>query len=251
MSGRSQLRIPFMFTGRGAPESPELAEFRARHPGWITIPATFVPLATEHQTLPLGPHTDTTETLSPLAARFPQLNAAGFSVALEAFRNATALHGDAMAALRAIKEAPEQFVNEPVGRNGGPIANTLDEGAHCDAAGAQPLKLSDGSLPLTPEGKPILVPPGISLSDNAAVGISLASLPPWTAASDMLRLFRRGGLMDYQRTFGKPDRINRAYIDFGNYNYGVVAAAAGYSLLEAESFAGVANLGEAVRRILC
>ena len=49
--------------------------------------------------------------------------------------------------------------------------------------------------------------------------------------------------MDYQRAFGQPHDINQAYIDFGNYNYGAVAAAAGYSLLEAEFFAGLVNLG--------
>ncbi|HJS87272.1 MAG TPA: BPSL0067 family protein [Acetobacteraceae bacterium] len=39
----NDLVLPFIFIPHGAPESPEVAAFKARYPGWITIPATFVP----------------------------------------------------------------------------------------------------------------------------------------------------------------------------------------------------------------
>jgi putative RNase toxin 44 of polymorphic toxin system len=45
-----------------------------------------------------------------------------------------------------------------------------------------------------------------------------------------------------QRKFGVNGKINRDYIDFGNYNYGVVAAAAGYSWEYATTASGLANL---------
>ena len=48
--------------------------------------------------------------------------------------------------------------------------------------------------------------------------------------------------MDYQEIYGTDGKINRDYIDFGNYNFGVVAAAAGFSRKEAEIYAGLANL---------
>ena len=48
--------------------------------------------------------------------------------------------------------------------------------------------------------------------------------------------------MDYQRTYGADGLINRAFIDFGNYNYGAVAAAVGYTKAEALVAAGAANL---------
>ncbi len=39
------LILPFIFIPHGAPEPPEVAAFKARYPGWFTIPATFVPRA--------------------------------------------------------------------------------------------------------------------------------------------------------------------------------------------------------------
>ncbi len=43
----NDLVLPFIFIPHGAPESPEVAAFKARYPGWITIPATFVPHAAD------------------------------------------------------------------------------------------------------------------------------------------------------------------------------------------------------------
>lgn len=48
--------------------------------------------------------------------------------------------------------------------------------------------------------------------------------------------------MDYQRTYGSNGLINSTYIDFGNFNFGVVAAAMGYNQAQALAGAGLANL---------
>ncbi len=40
----NDLVLPFGFVARGDdPNPPELVEFKARYPGWFTIPATFTP----------------------------------------------------------------------------------------------------------------------------------------------------------------------------------------------------------------
>ena len=57
----------------------------------------------------------------------------------------------------------------------------------------------------------------------------------------MVALFAPGGAMDYQRSYGTNGYINSDYVDFGNYNYGVVSAAAGYTEEEALFGAGVVN----------
>jgi len=54
----------------------------------------------------------------------------------------------------------------------------------------------------------------------------------------MLALFQEYGPMDYQRSSGV---FNADYRDFGNYNYGVVAAAAGYTKDQALAAAGAYN----------
>jgi hypothetical protein len=58
----------------------------------------------------------------------------------------------------------------------------------------------------------------------------------------MSALFLPGQPMDYQRVYGNNGLINRTFIGFGNYNFGVVAAAGGYSLNQALIGAGAANL---------
>jgi hypothetical protein len=119
--------------------------------------------------------------------------------------------------------------------------------------------LSDGSVPWTApykelKGGPMLVPKDVSLEDNARVGQKIladyktdAEIDPSTAAgisdSKMIRLFRRGGEMDYQSLYGTKEHYNQDYIDVGNYNYGVVAAAAGYSWEYAATVATMVNWG--------
>lgn len=89
------------------------------------------------------------------------------------------------------------------------------------------------------------VPDGVSLQRNLAVG-ELLNDPFVTDPRDkdaaMLALFSRGGLMDYQRTYGSNGKLNKMFIDFGNYNFGAVAAAAGYPYMQAATAAGVVNL---------
>ena len=105
----------------------------------------------------------------------------------------------------------------------------------------KPVKLKDGSTvpnPTSPNGI-LMQPPGVSLEQNAAEGASWLGV---TASYHMYENFKPGGAMDYQRKFGTDGLINRSYIDFGNYNYGVVAAAAKYTLEEAQAAAGAANL---------
>lgn len=49
---------------------------------------------------------------------------------------------------------------------------------------------------------------------------------------------------------GSTDDYNRDYVDIGNYNYGVVAAAAGLSWPETLVGAAIANHGERSLRLL-
>jgi hypothetical protein len=110
--------------------------------------------------------------------------------------------------------------------------------------------LSNGTVvqnPLT--GGPLLQPAGVSLAQNAQIGRAISllrsgfSLPgtPMREAA-MAELFLPGQPMDYQRIYGNDGLINRSYIAFGNYNFGVVAAVAGYTKEEALLGAGAANL---------
>ncbi|MEO8714657.1 MAG: hypothetical protein ABI369_06565 [Acetobacteraceae bacterium] len=46
------LVLPFIFVPYGEPERPEVAEFKARYPGWIAIPATFIPYPREVEQAP-------------------------------------------------------------------------------------------------------------------------------------------------------------------------------------------------------
>jgi hypothetical protein len=72
----------------------------------------------------------------------------------------------------------------------------------------------------------------------------MASMPPGDPVREaaMSALFLPGQPMDYQRVYGKDGLINRSFIAFGNYNFGVVAAAAGYTKKQAHLAAGAANL---------
>jgi len=122
--------------------------------------------------------------------------------------------------------------------------------------------LNNGEAVINDKGETLLMPSGVSLSDNAALGEKLSLLPsvftPGISAptpllyginslpakeTAMIALFAPGQSMDYQRTYSDtPDHINEAYINFGNYNFGVVSAAAGYDLNQALSAAGAVNI---------
>ncbi len=109
--------------------------------------------------------------------------------------------------------------------------------------------LSDGSNVINPyTGGNLLMPAGVSLENNAQLGEWMATLPSIptldnvTREEMMINYFERGGAMDYQRQNGADGLVTQAYIPFGNFNYGVVAAAAGYTYNEALAGAAVENI---------
>jgi RHS repeat-associated protein len=113
-----------------------------------------------------------------------------------------------------------------------------------------PVVLDDGTIVQNPRtGGPLLQPAGVSLNTNAAIGQVLRYLPtffstppgPPIRESAMTALFAPWRSMDYQRIYGTGGLINRDFVDFGNYNYGIVSAAAGYKLADALFAAGIAN----------
>jgi hypothetical protein len=110
--------------------------------------------------------------------------------------------------------------------------------------------MSGGTVVKNPRtNAPLLQPDAVSLAQNAQIGQVLSllpsafSIPPGEPIREaaMTALFFRGQPMDYQRVYGNDGEINRDYIDFGNFNYGVVAAAAGYTFDQAILAAGLVN----------
>src|SRR5208337_3942150 len=132
----------------------------------------------------------------------------------------------------------------------GTSAPSSDNSGAPKSSAPVPVVLNNGTVvqnPLT--GGPLLQPAGVSLAQNAQTGRVLSLLPsgfslPATPIREaaMAELFLPGQPMDYQRADGNSGRINRTYIAFGNYNYSVVAAAAGYTKDQALLGAGAANL---------
>ncbi len=144
-----------------------------------------------------------------------------------------------------------------------PGAGKVREYSPADAAklpppppGSKYITLNDGSVLWDGyvnggHGGPMLMPKEVSLEDNVEMGQSLAGFSQVSPSVDagvspresaMAYLFLPGyGPMDYQSAYGTGDQYNRNYVDFTNYNYGVVAAAAGYSRDEALANAGMAN----------
>ena|GEM_PF-5403488 len=104
------------------------------------------------------------------------------------------------------------------------------------------LTLSDGSKIIGYKGTSICLPSDVSLYENVKFGERLRGLPSDVRTADMVLLFSPYiGLMDYQRTHSSDDKYNLRYIDFGNFNYGAVAAAAGYDEEEAVRYAAYVN----------
>ena len=123
-------------------------------------------------------------------------------------------------------------------------------------AGSKYVTLNDGSVMWSAymndgRGGPMLMPDDVSLEDNVKMGQSLAGFPQFPPSVDagmspregaMAYLFLPGhGPMDYQSAYGTSGQYNRNFVDFTNYNYGVVAAAAGYSRDDALAYAGMVN----------
>ena len=112
------LRLPFLFVPRGVPEPPEVAAFKARHPGWFSIPATFVPRAepdSDDDTVPLGgldaPDPPFREAVSPAPHARRLDRGTSMAASVRAFQRASEIHGDPVAALRALKENPDAFAD--------------------------------------------------------------------------------------------------------------------------------------------
>ena len=118
--------------------------------------------------------------------------------------------------------------------------------------GSKYVTLKDGSVVWSSfanqrRGGPMLMPDGVSLAANIRRGEEISDEHDdiIDQYKDMFDLFYRNRSMDYQRIYGTGGKINRDYIDFGNYNYGAVAAAAGLSWVETIGAAGLINLGGA------
>ncbi|MBN9559431.1 MAG: hypothetical protein J0H14_01720 [Alphaproteobacteria bacterium] len=95
--------------------------------------------------------------------------------------------------------------------------------------------LPDGTPVVDPAtGRALMMPGFVSLEGNVLTGLALqgmAATAPATREVILYFFFRQGGLMDYQRTgVDGPIPYEANYRDFGNYNFGLVGAAAGYSL---------------------
>jgi Bacterial toxin 44 len=113
--------------------------------------------------------------------------------------------------------------------------------------------LRDGSLVTDFKGNPMPKPPDVSLQDNARLGEEIYheyEAMTRTAGFDAAERWRDGtitelmlGPMNYQLVYSTDgEHYNRDYIDLGNYNYGVVVAAAGYSWGYAITASGFVNL---------
>ena len=104
------------------------------------------------------------------------------------------------------------------------------------------LTLRDGSVVIGTNGKPITMPKDVSLYDNVRIGDSILDELPPTRYGMMVGYFAPHiGVWDYQRTCSTDKLYNRRYIDFGNFNYGAVAAAAGYDETESIIYAAAFN----------
>ncbi|MGB4101333.1 MAG: hypothetical protein WBK91_05455, partial [Alphaproteobacteria bacterium] len=110
---------------------------------------------------------------------------------------------------------------KPVGRWGG------------QDPGAISVTLKNGETVKDAYDKLLLMPKDVSLADNVKQGEELRALPsvftpgfflprydtifPPVKEGAMIYWFARGQPMDYQRTRSSTDKINKAYIDFGNW----------------------------------
>jgi hypothetical protein len=113
------------------------------------------------------------------------------------------------------------------------------------------LKFAEGTSVIDPNtGKPYPVPPGMDISANVARGRSIAHLAgPLTVdgvpvdgrAAYMTDWFFRGQELDFQRPDGFFGASIGHYRDVTNYNFGAVAEAAGYTLEQALTAAGIYN----------
>jgi len=126
------LILPFIFVPHGGPEPPELAEYKANHPGWFTIPATYEPHEGVRQPdeAPPPPPPSLQDLPGRWGRRCEPPNHArrwasnDLAAASQAFQQANALHGDPVAALRSMRDSPERFADgAPPAQAGGTDGN--------------------------------------------------------------------------------------------------------------------------------
>jgi len=127
-------------------------------------------------------------------------------------------------------------------------------------AGSKYVTLNDGSVVWSAysnheKGGPMLMPKDVSLAENVKAGQKIRDTYYTESLADpdeawsnstiaMKRLFAPShGTMDYQSVYGSSIDYDKDYVDFTSYNYGVVAAAAGYSKTMALVYSGGANVG--------
>ena len=111
------------------------------------------------------------------------------------------------------------------------------------------LSYPDGTRVIDPNtGQPYLRPPGLDIQENVKFASDFldADNSPLAKTLVMVSLFRAGGAYDYQRPDGLIAAIvngdvNDDYTDVTNYNYGVIAAAFGYSEEDTLNAAGAYN----------
>src|SRR5262249_44114018 len=111
---------------------------------------------------------------------------------------------------------------------------------------SEPVLRNDGSAVISPaSGQPIVMPPGVSLDENMEFGKYLGTLPDLFKLNAMRDFFWPRAAMDYKRPpgFSTTDPRFEAHRDFGNYNFGAVAAAAGLSFETALAGAGLFHAG--------
>jgi len=138
------LRLPFLFIPHGVPEPPEVAAFKARCPGWFSIPATFVPRtepdrgddAVPPRGRPDAPDPPFREAVPPArhARRFDEQ--ASMAASVRAFQRASEVHGDSVAALRALKENPNAFADPSPASTHGYVAADPERWIGQDSVGS-------------------------------------------------------------------------------------------------------------------
>jgi hypothetical protein len=117
-------------------------------------------------------------------------------------------------------------------------------------AGTKYVTLADGSVVWAKyanheAGGPLLFPADKSIADDAQHGSNLKAEYDGGIrgheSDQMFDWYYNNNPKDYQRAYGQNGLINRDFVDSTNYGYGVVAAAAGYSLEGALVDAGLVN----------
>jgi RHS repeat-associated protein len=106
-----------------------------------------------------------------------------------------------------------------------------------------PTVLNNGATVQNPwTNGPLVKPASVSLTENANVGEYLSKRPFGELTGGLVGLFARDGSEDYQRTAAQNGQsFDTTYADFGNFNFGVVAAAAGLTFEQAVVAAGLVN----------